>query len=95
MNPPSPETVIALIQKDLQNIAKNNDEIKQSIKEMAGVFVNNTEFVGYKKLVESDLIETKKQQEENKTRLREVEVRVWMAMGALAVITFGLKFFIK
>lgn len=94
MNPPSPETVIALIQKDIQTISKSTDEIKQSIKEMAGVFVGNSEFVGYKKLVEADLIETKKQLDENKIKVREVEIRVWMAMGALAVITFGLKFFI-
>lgn len=94
MTSPSPETVIALIQKDIQNIAKSNDEIKQSIKEMSGIFVGNSEFGGYKKLIETEMTEAKKKAEETKVKLSAVEIRVWMAMGALSVITFGLKFFI-
>ena len=95
MNPPSQDTVIALIQKDIQNINKATDEIKQSIKEMGGFFINVSEFVAYKKLIETELNETKIERDEMRGKVSIIERNMWMGLGALSVITFGLKFFIK
>lgn len=83
MNPTSPETVIAVMQKDLEYIKQGISKIEQSMKEMGCVFVTSKEFSEHKTLV-SEL--------EKKTAT--IERNMLMAIGGLSVIVFILKFFI-
>jgi len=83
VNPSNPETVIAVMQKDIEYIKVGISKIEQSVKEMGGVFVTSLEFVDYKK-----------QAEENAKKVSMIERNMWMGLGALSVISLGLKFFI-
>ena len=73
---PTNETIVALMSNNIGYIQSDIKDIKQSIKELTGVFATKTE-----------LVEVAKIQTDHETRIRDGEKALWRYVGVFSVIS--------
>ena len=78
----SEQTTIALMGQDIGYIKKSIENMEASLKSIDNNFVKK-----------EDLKEIVTIQTDHESRIRKIETRMWVAIGALAIIQFGLNYF--